>query len=913
MRSVSFEGAYRRLFAVSIVLFAVCPAAEAGDIQFQTLFVSTRLDDGDNNHDGGVVADINNDGYPDIIFRGVFLSDGQGGFVGASDRAGLSNVRHVVAADVDEDGWVDLFNRGTLYRNQGDGGFTAEPGWTVERISGVAWGDLDLDGDLDALLGGGYDGSEALCEQTRAGMVNRVEATRRAVGSEEPPVPFSPRIVDLNQDGLPDILWVNDFRRTQLWMQESPGVFVDTTADAGLAVTGTEMGVDVADFDDDGDFDIIIQDAQGAMFFSNDGAARFTERGRDLGIRQYGYGWGMTSCDLDNDGALDFVGTGHRNTNLGTSVWAWRQTLDAHGAPAFEYVSTTAGLTGFPTAYGISDFDMDGDGDSDLVVYGAGVMRNDTDTGGSHWLRVALDGRTSERVPPHGIGSIVRARLGERWLTRWIDGGTNYRSQSELVAHFGLGDTAVVDELRVEWTDGQVTTWSDVPANQSIVIPAPEASCRFDRSASGRVDLPDLAALLLGFGATEADDAFDRGLDFVRDKRIDLADLAALLARWDQTCDPAPMLESPRPLAIETPAAPVQVGVATQIVWADSKSRAHQIEVEPIGAQRLHGFELDANQPLEHVGGGAWYRTEEDAFSGTFAFRSAPINAPMMSSVAHLAPGGRATIRFMYRHDLAPDDRFFVTVGGAVVLESAGVAAWTPAKIEVMDGQGDVEFRCYNAASADAIGLNGVLIDDLVITRYEWTRLEAPPIVAVTPAFAADFSDGRMNPALGVDSERWSVREMGPQSGYALESPALGALQRAQLALETPAPGTLSFAYRVIGTNRRATLEIGESTWYLPEAESAYVEFPVAAGAIRAVWRVFNRTTGDAVVKFQIDNIRYTPAPPTETEYAFPADMTSVEWTPTVAMPECRVRIRAFYDDGVWGPWIESAPFEVTE
>lgn len=79
------------------------------------------------------------------------------------------------------------------------------------------------------------------------------------------------------------------------------------------------------------------------------------------------------------------------------------------------------------------------------------------------------------------------------------------------------------------------------------------------------------------------------------------------------------------------------------------------------------------------------------------------------------------------------------------------------------------------------------------------------------------------------------------------------------------------------------------------------------------MWQVFNRTTGDAVVKFQIDNIRYTPAPPTETEYAFPADMTSVEWTPTVAMPECRVRIRAFYDDGVWGPWIESAPFEVTE
>lgn len=110
--------------------------------------------------------------------------------------------------------------------------------------------------------------------------------------------------------------------------------------------------------------------------------------------------------------------------------------------------------------------------------------------------------------------------------------------------------------------------------------------------------------------------------------------------------------------------------------------------------------------------------------------------------------------------------------------------------------------------------------------------------MAVTPAFAADFSDGRMNPALGVDSERWSVREMGPQSGYAARiTGSWGIATGSTRGWRRQRPGTLNFAYRVIGTNRRATLEIGESTWYLPEAESAYVEFPVAAGAIRACGR----------------------------------------------------------------------------
>jgi hypothetical protein len=42
-----------------------------------------------------------------------------------------------------------------------------------------------------------------------------------------------------------------------------------------------------------------------------------------------------------------------------------------------------------------------------------------------------------------------------------------------LLAHFGLGDAAKVDVLRIEWPSGIVQELRDVPANQMLTVTEP--------------------------------------------------------------------------------------------------------------------------------------------------------------------------------------------------------------------------------------------------------------------------------------------------------------------------------------------------------------------------------------------------------------------------------------------------------
>ncbi|MCA9242984.1 MAG: CRTAC1 family protein [Phycisphaerales bacterium] len=864
-------------------------------------------------HVGGTVTDFDNDGWPDIVFRGLFHNDGVGGFADVRGASGLPlNIEFATAGDVDGDGWEDVVNHGVLYRNEGDGSFSADPAWIDPALAGAGWGDYDKDGDLDLMLGGGYERDQAFCENTPAGFVNRIESILGQIQGSVVPVPFTQRCVDLNGDLLPDLLWVNDFHRTELWIQKSEGLFENVTSTAGLSITGTEMGADVADVDDDGDPDILIQDGAGCMLFLNDGQGQFQELGADAGIRQYGYGWGLTTLDLDQDGLLDFVGVGTSSRLLATNVWAWRQASTDDVIPTFEFVSDSIGLNGIGDGlFGVSDVDFDLDGDSDLVVYGAGAFRNDL-SGDSHWLRVELDGLSNAKIPPAGIGSVVRARIGERWMTRWIDGGSNYRSQSERVAHFGLGASTIVDELRIEWTDGQITTLNDVVANQKLTIAAPSEACAFDTSGDNHVGLSDLAALLLVFGLDASDGGFDPRFDFVRDGAIDLRDLAALLANWDGECDRAPQAHRAAMLAVMGPVDPVRVGDPVQLQWMDSKQRARQVETLPEAShQGLIDFEGGLSADFFPGRGPMWFLTDEDVYSGTFALRS---GVPQTGwSEARFRVQGPATLRFAYRLDAADLDRFRFAVDDEELVAVTGLTEWTDVSVDIPAGSRTVAWGYRKISSGSSTNrLNAAVIDDVRVETHAWTPL--PGAQALTPAgFTADFEDGRIPTALATDSPGWAVTPFG-QFGLTLRSPMLPPQYRAQLALATPSAGTLSFAYRVAGAGGDLSLQIGDRVYRLTEPESAFVEFPVYPGAVHAIWRIFNPGDDDGeTVTFRIDNIAYTPDSSQPVEYGFPADVTSVEWTPTVAMPDCRVRIRARHQDGSWGPWIESEPFDVTE
>ena len=74
-----------------------------------------------------------------------------------------------------------------------------------------------------------------------------------------------------------------------------------------------------------------------------------------------------------------------------------------------------------------------------------------------------------------------------------IDGGSNYLSQSELSAHFGLGNINVIDELTVQWTNGMTTVLENIDVNQTLTISADQQKCQpGDLNSDDSVDLLDV-------------------------------------------------------------------------------------------------------------------------------------------------------------------------------------------------------------------------------------------------------------------------------------------------------------------------------------------------------------------------------------------------------------------------------------
>ena len=121
-------------------------------------------------------------------------------------------------------------------------------------------------------------------------------------------------------------------------------------------------------------------------------------------------------------------------------------------------------------------FDLDQDGDLDLITSDFNsqpqVLVSDLAQRRTiHWVKVALVGTASNR---NGLGATVRVTAGGRTLTQWHDGKSGYLSQSVLPLYFGLGDTAAIDRVDVEWPSGRKqSVTSGLKVNSTIRLTEP--------------------------------------------------------------------------------------------------------------------------------------------------------------------------------------------------------------------------------------------------------------------------------------------------------------------------------------------------------------------------------------------------------------------------------------------------------
>lgn len=133
-------------------------------------------------------------------------------------------------------------------------------------------------------------------------------------------------VFDYNGDGKPDIFFTNGANiktlkkddpkyRNRLFRNDGNGIFTDVTNAAGLAGTGYDMGVAVADYDNDGHPDLFVAGLHHSTLYHNNGDGTFTDvtvkSGLDAALNrpdpEFGPLWAITAAwvDVNNDGRLD--------------------------------------------------------------------------------------------------------------------------------------------------------------------------------------------------------------------------------------------------------------------------------------------------------------------------------------------------------------------------------------------------------------------------------------------------------------------------------------------------------------------------------------------------------------------------------------------------------------------------------
>ena len=450
----------------------------------------------------------------DRLFRNELSETGALRFTDVSAEAGFASGGYgmgVAAADMDADGRVDLYvtnigpNR--MWRNLGGGRF--EDVTDAAGVGDAAWSvpavflDADRDGDLDLFVGNYVEfnrGAHTACASAGGGLDycsprsfaavpdryfrnrggGRFEEAGSAVGvTGVYGYALGAIALDADADGMLDLYVANDWSANQLWLNRD-GRFDEGARLAGVAVNAAGvaeagMGVDAADFDGDGDEDVIVSHLTGETntLYRNDGGGMFTDASLvsrlgapSLPWTGFGAGW----IDYDNDGLLDFlvvngavrgqgeagdVGFGQPNQlfrNLGDGRF---EDVSAAVGPAFAEPLTSRGA-----AFG----DVDNDGDVDvLVTNNAGPAQLLINLVGQERAWIGL--RAVEPGPDRdALGSLVEVRLGAgRSLVRRVRTARSYASSSDPRVIFGLGDAEGVAEVRVRWLGGLEESFGPLP------------------------------------------------------------------------------------------------------------------------------------------------------------------------------------------------------------------------------------------------------------------------------------------------------------------------------------------------------------------------------------------------------------------------------------------------------------------
>ena len=489
---------------------------------------------------GCAFVDYDNDGWMDIYLvnsgkcdffdpnpplrNALYRNHRDGTFTDVTAKAGVAGGGYgqgVAVGDYDGDGFPDIYvtqyGRNILYHNNGDGTFTdvtekagvAAPGWS----SSAVWFDYDNDGRLDLFVCQFVEFSKAQSKDCRAGedakrgyciphlykptsswlFHNNGDGTFTDVSKASGIAGYRGKAwgvvaSDINNDGNLDLFVANDTVANFLFLNKG-GKFEQIGEPAGVAYSAegrprSGMGVDAADFDQDGWMDLFVANIDHEMYslYRNNKDETFDDVAMPTGIgaaTRLMSGWGLKFFDYDNDGNLDlFLANGNPDDlieSLHPGVTYKEPPILMHNTGrGFQNVSAQSGPI-FATSISargmaIGDFDNDGAVDVLIAVNGGPPVLLHNDVGKqNHWLGLNLVGKKSN---PDAIGARVTYQAGDLKRSHMKVGGGSYLSSHDPRMVLGLGLRKKVDWLEVKWAQPSVRVdrFTDLPIDRYITI-----------------------------------------------------------------------------------------------------------------------------------------------------------------------------------------------------------------------------------------------------------------------------------------------------------------------------------------------------------------------------------------------------------------------------------------------------------
>jgi hypothetical protein len=441
------------------------------------------------------------DNFPGTSPR-LYHNNGDGTFTDVTAKAGLVNKDGkslaVVLADLNNDGWPDIFiandtQRNFLYFNNGDGTFrdasyTSGAGFSEDgrAEAGMSADAADitnnslpylfvshLDFELNRLYRNNGDGT--FTDYTIASGVGQSSILNSAFGA---------RFFDFDNDGWRDLLVVNGHildniklyhpdvnyeEEKKLYRNTGQGRFVDSTKSQGADFRAPRVGrgLAVGDYDNDGWQDFLVSNnGEDAQLFHNEGGVAVSggpsfdsqKGGKSGGVMDLRKGKdkvdsGAPSFDSQKNGPSDVDAADRAVPGVANP----RQAPPSRQGTALDAEARRATVPSDGASAGAS------------APEGSQSARRADESAPqkNHWLAIRLIGTKSNR---DGIGAHLKLVAGDLTSYDQSKGGMSYCSAQDPRIFFGLGSHARVDSLEIWWPSGLRESVTNLPVDVFLTI-----------------------------------------------------------------------------------------------------------------------------------------------------------------------------------------------------------------------------------------------------------------------------------------------------------------------------------------------------------------------------------------------------------------------------------------------------------